>query len=89
VHNEKVRKTKKCITRIYAPSPSPKKKVKTIFAFDLWNPYVILVSRSECSVLSCQFAVDSCLYHCNVDQELNVLQLKCNNEFFFIVELHT
>ena len=40
-------------------------------------------------MLSCQFAVDRCLYHCNVDQELNVLQMKFNNEFFFIVELRT
>lgn len=77
-----MRKTRKCITGVYGPPPpSPKKKIKIIFAFDICNRYVMLVSPSECFALSCQFAVDSCLYLCNADQELNVLRLKCNIEW--------
>jgi hypothetical protein len=63
--------------------PLPPQMEKKNFAFDIWIRYVVLFSRSECSVLSCQFSVDSCLCQCNVGQYLDVLQLKCNNEFFW------
>ena len=75
---EKVRKTRQRTAGVYYPLPR-QKQGKLIFAFDIRHRYVILISRSYCGVLSCQFAVGSC----KAGKVLKVLQTKRNSKTLY------